>query len=91
MALPRVPDCPSSIVGVGGRLQAYSNIWKNQGCTPSNLLILQMGYILPFLTKPVLCREPSVISGYSDIEKDTALAMVIQDLVGKRAIVSIKN
>ena len=78
-------------MGVGGRLQAYSDFWKNQGCNPTTLLILQLGYILPFLSKPPLCREPSVISGYSDTDKDTALAMVIQDLAEKHAIVSINN
>ena len=58
---------------------------------PTKLKIIQHGYILPFRSKPPLSRCPTIISGYRDVVKDTALTGVIQDLVEKRAIQLVRN
>ena len=47
---------------VGGRLRSFRRDWKTNNCSFNVLNIITNGYVLPFLSKPVLVRYPLIIS-----------------------------
>ena len=63
-----IPD--TGIVGLGGRLTHYLTTWIAHGLGDWLMDMLQSGYCLPFEERPPLTREPSVLSGYNNAEKD---------------------
>ena len=81
----------SKEIKVGARLQKFAHVWEQRGVHPHQLALLTQGYKLPFITHPHLSRSPCVISGYTNLEKDDALAQTIQDLLHKGAIEPVRN
>ena len=71
---------------VGSRLKLFLPVWKNLGAHHSIQNLIAEGYKLPFRERPKLSRTPCIISGFSDLNKQSALSSAIQDLIGKGAI-----
>ena len=71
---------------VGSRLKLFLPVWKNLGAHHSIQNLIAEGYKLPFRERPKLSRTPCIISGFSDLNKQSALSTAIQDLIRKGAI-----
>ena len=78
-------------MGVGGRLTHYLTTWIAHGLGDWLMDMLQNGYRFPFEERPPLTREPLVLSGYNNDEKDSALRLVISELLAKNAITRVQN
>ena len=76
-----IPD--TSTMGMGGRLTHYLVTWIAHGLGDWLMDMLLNGYRLPFEEHPPLTRNPSVLSGYYNAEKNLALRLVIQELLTK--------
>ena len=55
------------------------------------LNIITNGDILPLITKPILARQPLILSSYKDQQKDLAWALCIQSLLSKNAIQTVEK
>ena len=81
----------SGITGVGGRLTHYLKTWIAHGLGDWLTDMLRHGYRLPFQERPPLTRQPSVGSGYNNADKDSALRLVITELLSKNAITRVQD
>ena len=71
---------------VGGRLSQFVSQWELNKAHPAILGIIKEGYKLPFRERPKLTRQPFIVSGYVDSNRQNALSTSIQDLLMKKAI-----
>ena len=55
------------------------------------LNIITNGYVLPFISKPILVRAPLIRSGYKALQKEQAVASCIQSLLSKKSIERVEN
>ena len=75
---------------VGARLQPFWQVWARLGANPKVVSILKEGYVLPFNLKPPLVRDPMIISGYADPQRNLYLRESVQNLLHKRAIEMVR-
>ena len=76
---------------VGGHLRSFSRDWQINNCFSNVLNIVTNGYVLRFLSKPILVRFPLIVSEYKALPKDQAPADCIQSLLSKNAIERVEN
>ena len=92
VSAPPVPNVHSVVHAalVGGCLQPFWHIWARLGANPRVVSILKEGYVLPFNLKPPLVRNPMIISGYADPQRNLYLRESVQTLLHKRAIEMVR-
>ena len=92
VSAPSVPNVHNVVHAplVGGCLQPFWQIWARLGANPRVVSILKEGYILPFKLKPPLVRDPMIISGYADPQRNLYLGESVQILLHKRAIEMVR-
>ena len=76
---------------VGGRLHSFRRDWLTNKCSDNVLNIITNGYVLPFISRPNLVRDPLIQSGYKALQKELALTSCIQSLLSKNAIERVEN
>ena len=76
---------------VGGRLRSFRRDWFTNKCTDNVLNIITNGYVLPFISRPILVRAPLIQSGYKALQKELALTSCIQSLLSKNIIERVEN
>ena len=76
---------------LGGRVRSFRRDWLTHKCSDSALNIITNGYILPFISKPILVRAPLIQSGYKALQKDQTLASYIHSLLSENAIERVEN
>ena len=62
---------------VGGRVKWFEKQRAEKGSHPFQVDLIRQGYQLPFRDHPKLSRNPCIISGYIDIDKENALSTFI--------------
>ena len=92
VSAPSVPNVHNVVHAplVGGCLQPFWQIWARLGANPRVVSILKEGYVLPFKLKPPLVRDPMIISGYADPQRNLYLGESVQILLHKRAIEMVR-
>ena len=75
----------------GARSEGYWKVWESFKVHPRVVLVLKLGYCLPFKQKPPLTRFPAIKSSYSSPEKQKALLEAVQQMVQKRAVVPVQK
>ena len=88
LPLPNDSSKASLSPPVGGRLRSFRRDWQTNKCSPN---VLNIGYVLLFLSKPNLVRFPLILSEYKAHQKDQALATCFQSLLSKNAIERVEN
>ena len=74
----------------GGRLQLFYKVWKENGCHPRVVHILQHGYEI-ILTDPIeLARHPTIHSGYANQQKQNFLLECVQQMLQKKAVIPVR-
>ena len=72
---------------VGGCLAAFWRQWESRGAEPWIVQVLRVGYILPFISHPLLSSMPIPLPSYSPSSiRGLALAAAMKDLLSKGAI-----
>ena len=71
---------------VGGRFSSFKREWLEENGSNDVSSIIINGCILPFINKLILARQPMILSGYIDHQKDLAHASCIQSLLTKNAV-----
>ena len=74
----------------GGRLQLFYKVWKENGCHPRVVHILQHGYEI-ILKDPIeLARHPTIHSGYANQQKQNFLLECVQQMLQKKAVIPVR-
>ena len=87
VSVPNVPSVPSVAHTqlVGGRLQLFWQTWALLGANPRVVSILKEGYVLQFKIRP-LVRDPLIVSGYANPNRNLYLKEALQALLYKKAV-----
>ena len=74
----------------GGPLQLFYKVWKENGCHPRVVHILQHGYEI-ILKDPIeLARHPTIHSGYANQQKQNFLLECVQQMLQKKAVIPVR-
>ena len=76
---------------VGARLSQFYQAWQALGATTRVVQILKEGYILPFKNRPLLTRQPIIVSGYAHAPRQDSLTEALHALQVKNAIEKVKQ
>ena len=76
---------------VGARLSQFYQTWQALGATARVVQILKEGYILPFKNRPLLTRQPIIVSGYAHAPRQDSLTEALHALQVKNAIEKVKQ
>ena len=68
-------------------MQAFWRVWESWGSEPWVTLVLKVGYIIPFASRPPLSPTPISLLSYDPSSvRGLALSSAVEDLISKGAI-----
>ena len=88
-----VTNVPTAAIDlhVMARLHQFWEKWETLGASPKVVTVLRQGYTLPFRFRPNLTRSPTVVSSYTNPDKNLNLLEALYQLVNKNAVELVEN